>query len=350
MMNAVMTEDEKYAALLRRDRACDGMFFYSVRTTGEFCRPSCAARPPRRENVGFHASVAAAERAGFRACKRCRPAEPDQASRHEAAIARACRLIETAEAAPKLADLAQAAGMSAFHFHRVFRQATGVTPRAFAAASRAARVRAQLGQAGTVTRAIYEAGYNAPSRFYAEAPARLGMTPSAWRAGGAGVRIRFALGACALGAILVAATEKGVCAIELGDDPEALLRGLQDRFPRAELVGADAGFEQMVAAVVGLMEAPGRAPAVKLDIGGTAFQQRVWQALQAIPPGQTASYTQVAASIGAPRSARAVARACASNALAVAIPCHRVVRSDGGLSGYRWGIARKRALLASEAG
>jgi AraC family transcriptional regulator of adaptative response/methylated-DNA-[protein]-cysteine methyltransferase len=348
-MNAVMTEDEKYAALLRRDAACDGMFFYSVRTTGVFCRPGCAARPPRRENVGFHASIAAAERAGFRACKRCRPADPSQAACRAIAIARACRLIDSAEAAPKLADLAQAAGMSAFHFHRVFKQTTGVTPKAFAAASRAARMRAELSRNGTVTRAIYDAGYNAPSRFYEDAAARLGMTPRAWRAGGAGARIRFAVGACSLGAILVAATEKGVCAIDLGDDPEALLRGLQDRFPCAELVGADAAFERLVAQVVGLVEAPRLGQALPLDIGGTAFQQRVWQALQAIPPGRTVSYAALAASIGAPRSARAVAGACARNVLAVAIPCHRVVRSDGGLSGYRWGVARKRALLAREA-
>jgi AraC family transcriptional regulator of adaptative response/methylated-DNA-[protein]-cysteine methyltransferase len=344
-----MTDDEKYAALLRRDPACDGAFFYSVRTTGVFCRPNCAARPPKRENVAFHASPADAERAGFRPCKRCRPDGPDLAARHAQAVARACRAIEEAQDTRTLAELAAAAGLSAFHFHRVFKQVTGVTPRAFAAARRAARLKDELRQGGTVTRAIYEAGYNASSRFYETAPGRLGMTPTAWRQGGAGTRIRFALGQCSLGAVLVAATDRGVCSIELGDDPDALLRGLQDRFPNAELIGADAAFERTVAAVVGLVEAPRLGANLPLDIGGTAFQQRVWQALRAIPAGTTASYAQVARSLGAPGSARAVARACATNVLAVAIPCHRVVRGDGSLSGYRWGVERKRALLAREA-
>lgn len=344
-----MTDDEKYAALLRRDPACDGAFFYSVRTTGVFCRPSCAARPPKRENVAFHASPAEAERAGFRPCKRCRPDGPDLGARHAQAVTRACRVIEEAQDTPTLANLAAAAGLSAFHFHRVFKQVTGVTPRAFAATRRAARLKDELHRGGTVTRAIYEAGYNASSRFYETAPGRLGMTPTAWRQGGAGTRIRFALGQCSLGAILVAATDRGVCSIELGDDPDALLRGLQDRFPNAELIGADAAFERTVAEVVGLVEVPRLGTNLPLDIGGTAFQQRVWQALRAIPAGTTASYAQVARSLGAPGSARAVARACATNVLAVAIPCHRVVRGDGSLSGYRWGVERKRALLAREA-
>ncbi len=345
-----MTEDDKYAAILRRDRACDGLFVYSVRTTGVFCRPSCAARPARRENVAFHATTADAECAGFRACKRCRPTEPDQHARQVAAVARACRVLDDSEETVPLAELAASVGMSPFHFHRMFKQVTGVTPNAFAASLQAERMKAGLGQADTVTQAIYEAGYSAPSRFYEAASARLGMTPTAWRRGGAGSRIRFAVGQCSLGAILVAATEKGVCAIELGDDPDALVRGLQDRFPRAELIGADAAFEQTVAAVIGLVETPRAGTALPLDIGGTAFQQRVWQALQAIPVGTTLSYTELAARIGAPGSARAVARACATNVLAVAIPCHRVVRADGDLAGYRWGIARKRSLLAREAG
>ncbi len=344
-----MTDDEKYVALLRRDPASDGAFFYSVRTTGVFCRPSCAARPPKRENVAFHASPAEAARAGFRPCKRCRPDGQDLAARHAQAVTRACRAIEEAQDTPTLTDLAAAAGLSTFHFHRVFRQVTGVTPRAFAAARRAARLKDELRQGGTVTRAIYEAGYSASSRFYEAAPGCLGMTPTAWRRGGAGTRIRFAIGQCSLGAVLVAATETGVCSIDLGDDPDALLRGLQDRFPNAELIGADADFERTVAEVVGLVEAPRAGANLPLDIGGTAFQQRVWQALRAIPAGTTASYAQVARSLGAPGSARAVARACATNVLAVAIPCHRVVRGDGSLSGYRWGVERKRALLAREA-
>lgn len=342
------SDQDRLAAVRRRDRAADGAFVYAVRTTGVYCRPSCAARPARRENIAFHADGAAAEAAGFRPCLRCRPSEPPRAERHAELVVRACRTIEGAETPPTLAALAAAAGLSAFHFHRLFRAVTGVTPKAYAAAHRARRMEAGLGRSATVTAAIYEAGYNTPSRFYDTAPLRLGMTPSAYRGGGAGAAIRFAVGECSLGSILVAATERGVCAILLGDDPGALLRDLQDRFPRAALQGGDAGFEATVAAAVGLVEAPNRALALPLDIGGTAFQQRVWDALRAIPPGETVSYTAVAAAIGRPAAVRAVAQACAANPIAVAIPCHRVVRSDGALSGYRWGIARKRALLDRE--
>jgi AraC family transcriptional regulator of adaptative response/methylated-DNA-[protein]-cysteine methyltransferase len=263
-------------------------------------------------------------------------------------VARACRLIEEAEALPPLADLAGAAGLSPFHFHRIFKAAPGVTPAAYARARRAARLAEGLPGAGTVTEAIYGAGYNAASRFYAEATDRLGMEPARYRRGGAGSRIRFGVGACSLGAVLVAATEKGVCAILLGDDPDALVRDLQDRFPSADLVGGDADFEAWMARVVGLVDAPGQGHDLPLDIGGTAFQQRVWTALRAIPAGTTATYAAIARAIGAPGSSRAVALACGANRLAVAIPCHRVVRSDGALSGYRWGVARKRDLLTRE--
>lgn len=342
----------RWRAVLDRDGAADGLFYYSVASTGVYCRPSCAARPPRRENVAFHASTAAAERAGFRPCKRCRPDQPPLAQRQAALVAAACRTIEAAEQAPTLDELARAAGLGPHHFQRVFKAATGVTPKAYAQAQRARRLEAGLARGASVTDAIYAAGFGSSGRFYATAPQRLGMTPRAWRAGAARIPIRFGVGDCSLGAILVAATAQGVCAILLGDDADALVRDVQDRFPGADFIGGDREFEQWMAHVVGLVDAGGdadaMAAALPLDIRGTAFQQRVWEALRAIPPGSTASYTQIAERLGLPRAARAVAQACAANALAVAIPCHRVVRSDGALSGYRWGIERKRRLLERE--
>ena len=340
--------DDRYDAVRRRDRALDGSFFYGVRTTGVYCRPSCAARLARRENVSFHPTTQDAERAGFRPCKRCRPNEASQAERHADLVRQACRQIDAAEEPPTLAQLAQQAGLSPYHFHRVFKDVAGVTPKAYAAARRAARVQGGLGTADSVTQAIYGAGYNAASRFYEAAADRLGMTPTAYRRGGAGEAIRFAVGQCSLGAILVAATGKGVCAIALGDDPALLVRDLQDRFPHAELTGGDLAFEATVARVVGAVEAPGLGLDLPLDIRGTAFQQRVWQALRAIPPGITATYAEIAAALGTPAAVRAVAGACAANTLAIAIPCHRVIRSDGALSGYRWGVARKATLLQRE--
>ena len=338
----------RWEAVQRRDRAADGAFWYSVRTTGVYCRPACAARLPRRENVAFHASPAAAEKAGFRPCKRCRPTEAALAERQAAAVAKACRLIERADEMPSLAVLAKAAGMSRFHFHRVFKFVTGVTPKAYADARRTRRVRDALVERGSVTAAIYDAGFNSSGRFYAAAPGVLGMTPRDFRAGGTGAAIRFAVGQCSLGAILVAATHKGICAITLGDNPDALVRDLQDRFPKAKLIGGDQEFEQLVARVVGLVETPAQDFDLPLDMRGTAFQQRVWQALRKIPAGTTATYTEIAKRIGRPKAVRAVAAACAGNPIAIAIPCHRVVRLDGDLAGYRWGVARKRALLAKE--
>jgi AraC family transcriptional regulator of adaptative response/methylated-DNA-[protein]-cysteine methyltransferase len=346
---AFSSDGERWAAVVRRDRRADGVFYYSVRTTGVYCRPGCAARLARRENVRFHSTRDAAERAGFRPCLRCRPHQASLAEQHTAAVARACRLIESAEDMPSLDALARAAGMSRFHFHRLFKTVTGVTPKAYAAAHRARRVRDKLSRSGTVTEAIYDAGFNSSGRFYATSSQVLGMTPTSFRSGGTGATIRFAVGECSLGSILVAATEKGVCAILLGDKPGALVRELQDRFPRADLIGADKDFEHLVATVVGFVEAPRLGLDLPLDVRGTAFQQRVWQALREIPAGATASYTEVARRIGAPASVRAVAYACASNAIAVAIPCHRVVRADGALAGYRWGLERKRALLDREA-
>ena len=342
------SEDDRWTAVTRRDPSADGLFVYSVSTTGVYCRPSCPSRQARRDHVRFHPTVADAERAGFRACKRCRPNEPALAEQRASAVARACRLIERADTLPSLDALADAAGMSRFHFHRVFKAVTGLTPKAYANAHRANRVRAELARRPSVTDAIYEAGYNSNGPFYAAAPAVLGMTPRRFRDGGAGVSIRFAVGQCSLGAVLVAATDKGICAILLGDDPASLVRNLEDRFPNAQLVGGDAAFEQLVAQAVGLVEAPGTGEHLPLDVRGTAFQQRVWQALRAIPAGTTVTYADLARRIGAPKAVRGVAQACAANPVAIAIPCHRVVRTDGSLAGYRWGIERKRALLERE--
>jgi AraC family transcriptional regulator of adaptative response/methylated-DNA-[protein]-cysteine methyltransferase len=342
------TDSDRWDAVVRRNSAADGAFFYSVRSTGVYCRPSCAARLPRRENVAFHLSTRDAERAGFRPCRRCRPNEASLAARQAAEVARACRLIEESEHMPSLDSLASAVGMSRFHFHRVFKAITGLTPRAYAAAHRSNRVRSELTRSATVTDAIYGAGFNSNARFYETSSKVLGMTPTTFRAGGAGAEIRFAVGECSLGSILVAASDKGVCAILLGDDPDTLTRDLQDRFPRATLTGGDKAFERWVAQVIGFVEAPRLGLDLPLDVRGTAFQQRVWRALVEIPAGSTASYREIAQKIGAPAAVRAVAQACAANTLAVAIPCHRVVRNDGGLAGYRWGVERKRVLLEKE--
>jgi AraC family transcriptional regulator of adaptative response/methylated-DNA-[protein]-cysteine methyltransferase len=270
------------------------------------------------------------------------------ARRHARTVEAICRTIETSEMEPKLEELARAAGLSVFHLHRLFKSATGVTPKAYASAARARRARASLDETRTVTEAFHTAGYGSSSRFYERSNERLGMTPTAYKGGAAGLEIRFAVGQCSLGSILVAATARGVCAISLGDDPEALCHDLERRFPRATLVGGDTAFETLVARVVALVENPSRTSDLPLDIRGTAFQERVWRALTKIPAGTTTTYTELARSLGSPAAVRAVAGACASNALAVAIPCHRVVRKDGELAGYRWGIERKRELLARE--
>jgi AraC family transcriptional regulator of adaptative response/methylated-DNA-[protein]-cysteine methyltransferase len=346
-MNANDHDAVRWDAVQRRDSTYDGVFYYSVRTTGVFCRPSCAARTALRKNVAFHASTADAQAAGFRPCLRCRPDLPPLAERQAAAVAQACALIDASDDAIDLDTLAAAVGISKFHFHRLFKAQTGITPKAYAAARRAARVSEQLTSGASVTDAIYAAGFNSSGRFYADT--RLGMTPTRFRQGGTGEAIRFAIGECSLGAILVAATDKGICAILIGDDPDALARDLQDRFPKAQLEGADAAFDQTVATVVGFVEAPHLGMALPLDVRGTAFQQRVWEALRAIPAGVTVSYAELAARVGVPTGARAVAGACAANPVAVAIPCHRVVRNDGALSGYRWGVERKRTLLDREA-
>ncbi|RKH07178.1 bifunctional DNA-binding transcriptional regulator/O6-methylguanine-DNA methyltransferase Ada [Corallococcus sp. CA053C] len=341
--------DPRWPAVVARSAEADGRFFYSVRTTGVYCRPSCGARTPRPENVAFHATTAAAEQAGFRACKRCKPGQPSLAVRHADQVAELCRFIQGAEQPPSLEELADRAGMSPYHLHRVFKAVTGLTPKGYAAAHRAERIRDGLTRRGSVTEAIYDAGFNSSGRFYETSSQVLGMTPTNFRAGGTNTEIRFAIGECSLGPILVAASDRGVCAILMGEDPDALAKDLQDRFPQATLVGGDAEFEKLVARVVGFVEAPGVGLDLPLDVRGTAFQQRVWQALREIPAGKTASYTDIAQRIGSPKSVRAVAQACGANALAVVIPCHRVVRHDGALSGYRWGVERKRVLLEREA-
>ena len=341
--------DPRWAAVVARDHGADGTFFYSVATTGVYCRPSCGSRLANPKNVRFHETVAEAARAGFRPCRRCRPDQPPLEQLHAARVAEACRVIETAEAMPTLAVLADGVGLSLYHFHRVFKATTGVTPRAYAATHRAKRVRDELaGGHKTVTEAIYDAGFNSSSRFYETSGEFLGMRPTDYRAGGVDTEIRFAVGECSLGSVLVAQTRKGVCAILLGDDAGALVRDLQDRFPRATLVGGDVAFEQTVARVIGFVERPALGLDLPLDVRGTAFQQRAWAALRQIPIGSTVSYADIASRIGAPKSARAVAQACGANVLAVAIPCHRVVRTDGSLSGYRWGVSRKKNLLARE--
>ncbi|KAF1041203.1 MAG: Bifunctional transcriptional activator/DNA repair enzyme Ada [Herbaspirillum frisingense] len=341
-------DETRWHAVQQRDKAADGHFWYSVRSTGVYCKPSCAARPALRKNVAFHDSCGAAEAAGFRPCLRCKPDQPPLEERQAQAVEQACRLIEQADSAPDLATLAQAVGISRYHFHRIFKAHTGLTPKAYADARRAQRVRSKLPGSASVTEAMYDAGFNSSGRFYEQSTEQLGMKPSAYRSGGGGERIRFAVAQCWLGALLVAATAKGICAVTLGDDPEALVRELQDRFPKAELVGGDADFERMLAQVLGAIEDPARGIDLPLDVRGTAFQQRVWQALRSVPPGVTLTYSELAGRVGNPGAVRAVASACANNDIALLIPCHRIVRLDGSFSGYRWGVERKQALLDKE--
>jgi len=346
--NASSADPARWQAVSTRDKAADGQFWYGVRSTGVYCRPHCPSRPAKRENVTFHATRADAVAAGYRPCKRCRP-DRDGAETVEAlAVAKACRLIATAEEMPSLSTLASAVGVSAFHFHRLFKAVTGVTPKRYAMAQRAQRVSDALARNVPVTAAIYDAGFNASSRFYETAKVRLGMTPTTYRKGGAGEAIRYSIVPCSLGLLLVAATEKGLCSIRFGNTEAELRDELTSRFPQAEIDISDRAFQETVAATVAYVEHPRDRFGLPLDIQGTAFQQRVWQALQDIPLGQTASYRDIANAIGQPAAVRAVAGACAANAVAVAIPCHRVVKSDGALSGYRWGVERKRKLLQRE--
>ncbi len=343
------TDEQRWAAVQARDAAADGHFVYAVRTTGVYCRPSSSARLPKRENVEFFASAELAEAAGYRPSRRAAGDQTLANEQRAELVAKACHLMDTSETSLTLEDLAAQLGMSAFHFHRVFKAETGLTPKAYASAARARKLREELGHKDiSVTDAIYGAGFNSNSRFYETSEQLLGMRAKEYRDGGVGATIRFAVGECSLGAILVAQSQRGICAILLGEDPEGLVTDLQDQFPKAQLIGCDREFEQLVAQVVGFIEAPSLGLNLPLDVRGTAFQERVWQALREIPPGTTASYTEIAERIGAPKAVRAVAQACGANHIAVAIPCHRVVRRDGDVSGYRWGVERKRELLKRE--
>lgn len=348
MQATEILKDPRWIATIKRDSSADGQFFYSVKTTGIYCKPSCASRPPRPENVRFYSTRKEAEQAGFRPCKRCCPDQPPLVEKKIDTIVKACRFIESSEALPNLAELAAYAGLSTYYFHRIFKSVTGITPKAYATAHRNKRIRKQFKCSDTVTNAIFNAGYNSCSRFYEKTGQVLGMTPSKYKEGGTDIDIRVAIGECSLGSILVAMSKHGICAIFLGNNPEELLKELQDRFPQSNLIGGDNNFEQLVATVIGFVESPAIGLNLPLDIRGTAFQQRVWNALRKIPAGSTASYTDIAKCIGSPKAARAVAQACAANKIAVAIPCHRVVRNDGNLSGYRWGVERKRELLKRE--
>lgn len=342
---AAITADPRWASVRARDPSA--AFFYSVSTTGVFCRPSCGARRPRPEHVEFHASAAAAARAGFRPCKRCKPDAPPKAATQATLVASLCRRLED-DPAPSLAALAIHAGMSPGHTLRLFKAVTGVTPRAYAEARRAGRVRGELRRRATVTEAIYAAGFGSATRFYEQSERLLGMTPAQYRDGAPGLALRRAFGTCSLGHVLVATSDRGVCAILLGDAPATLERETAGHFPGAARIEPDPQLADLLAAVITLIEDPRAGARLPLDIRGTAFQQRVWQAIAKIPAGQTLSYAELAAKIGSPKAARAVARACAANRLAVAIPCHRVVGKDGALAGYRWGVARKQALLRRE--
>ncbi len=342
-------EIERWTAVVERDETARPAFVYAVTTTGIYCRAGCSSRRPKRDNVRFFDEWMAAEDAGFRPCKRCTPRLLDRQTAHAAAIAQACRRMDEADDLVPLNDLATAAGLSPFHFHRLFKQVTGITPNAYARQRRAERLRTTLQEQPTVTDALYDAGYASSSRMYDEAGETLGMAPRTYQRGAPGETIQMAVAPCSLGYLVVAATERGICHIGLGDSPEELLAATQERFPRATLVAGDDAFSQTVAAVVVLIDESPPSFDLPLDIQGTAFQQQVWAALRQIPPGTTATYSEIAAAIGKPNAVRAVAGACAANKLAVIIPCHRVVRTDGGLGGYRWGVERKEALLAREA-
>ena len=341
-------EFSRWSAVQARDNEADGAFYYSVATTGVYCRPICAARRPHRENVRFHDTAEQAEKAGFRPCKRCRPHSLSPHARNRRIIEQACRAISDSAESPGLARLAESAGMSPFHFHRLFKQVTGVTPKAYASAAQNRRVREALDRGSNVTESIYASGFNSGAGFYASVNDRLGMTPTAYRSGGAGMSIRFALGECSLGSILAAATDRGVCALLLGDEPGVLVKELHSRFPEAKIIAGDSDFESVLAKAVALIENPRVGLDLPLDIRGTAFQVRVWEELRRIPPGATASYSEIAGKIGRPKAVRAVGAACGANSIAVAIPCHRVLRADKSLSGYRWGAGRKAELLKRE--
>lgn len=338
-------DDARWETVRTRER--DDRFVFAVRTTSIYCRPGCASRTPSRRNVFAFGDAAAAARAGFRPCKRCAPDDVSADAERVRLIRRACALLD-ADDTRSLDAVASEVGLSRFHFQRTFRRVVGVTPGEYARARRAERFRTRLASGASVTTAIHDAGYGSSSRPYANES--LGMTPSRYRAGGRGERVTYAIAGCSLGRVLVATTQRGICAIELGDDDEAVLAALARHVPNAETYRDDAALRATVDAVVGLVDDPAAPFALPLDVRGTAFQRRVWNALRALPPGEPVTYATLARAVGSPRAAQAVGAACAANRLAVAIPCHRVVREDGALAGYRWGIERKRALLTRERG
>jgi AraC family transcriptional regulator of adaptative response/methylated-DNA-[protein]-cysteine methyltransferase len=344
------TPDARWKAVVSRDKCADGFFYYAVKTTGIYCRPWCASRPPRRENVEFFTTAEDVERAGYRPCQRCRPSDGKAGTESQQLVTYACRLLEQVDAARSVGQVANAVGVTSVRLQREFKKATGLTPKAYALAVRENRLRAVLSAQTSVTRAALEAGFASSSSgtFHQQSAKALGMTPRAYRSGGAGQRIRFAVGECWLGAIAVAATEKGICAIALGSEAMQLASQLKERFPQADLAPAGAEFRRWVTRVIRLVKRPELGLDLPLDVQGTAFQQRVWQLLREIPCGETATYAEIAQRLGEPKAVRAVASAIAANPLAVAIPCHRVVRTGGALSGYRWGVERKEKLLARE--
>ncbi len=342
------TDEARWQGVLDKNSSLDGSYFFAVKTTGIYCRPSCSSRVPKRTNVIFYLTTEEARTAGFRACLRCAPDGVTKQQQQTAAILHACRLIENSDERITLQVLAHQVGLSEHHFHRVFKDVTGVTPHDYYKSRQIAQIGQALQSTATVTEAMYAAGFNSSGRFYENTNAMLGMTPKAYKAGGQNEVIRMAVRTCSLGLVLVAATTRGICTIEFGDNQAALEKTLNTRFPKALIISEDAEFKQWLTQLLAHIELPKKALQLPLDIRGTVFQQQVWNALQAIPLGQTASYGDVATRIGKPKAVRAVATACASNVLAIAIPCHRVVRGNGELSGYRWGVERKRKILNSE--
>ncbi|MDX6041076.1 bifunctional DNA-binding transcriptional regulator/O6-methylguanine-DNA methyltransferase Ada [Scandinavium lactucae] len=346
--NPTLHDESRWQAVLDRDAHADGQFVFAVLTTGIFCRPSCRARHALRQNVRFYADASAAQAAGFRPCKRCQPDKADPQQQRIDKVTEACRLLEQ-ERTLTLDELAQAVAVSPYHFHRLFKSVAGMTPRAWQQAWRARKLRETLAASETVTNAVLAAGFPASSSYYRQADSTLGMTARQYRRGGDTQRVRFTLQSCVLGRCLVAASSRGICAVLPGDSDAALIAELAQIFPNAQREEADHAFQQQVAQVIALLDGRRSTLQLPLDIRGTAFQQQVWQALRDIPAGETRSYQQVADSIHKPNAARAVANACAANTLALVIPCHRVVRQSGALSGYRWGEARKAELLKREA-